>query len=93
MSNDNKYVALVDLHDEHNVYVFDVDSGALKFKDKGDTNKIFDICFSDEPNSHTFATAGSKHIKFWNVDNMSGEKGLFEGKGELTSFACVAYNA
>jgi hypothetical protein len=47
MSNDNKYVACVDLNDDHNVYVFDVESGSLKMKEKGDTNKIFDICFSD----------------------------------------------
>lgn len=68
MSNDGKLVACVDLHDDHNVYVFDVESGSLKFKDKGDTNKIFDICFSEKPGENTFATAGSKHIKFWYPD-------------------------
>jgi hypothetical protein len=61
-------------------------------KDKGDTNKIFDICFSAKPGENTFATAGSKHIKFWYPDQMKGEKGLFGGNGELTSFACVAYD-
>lgn len=93
MSNDGKLVACVDLNDEHNVYVFDVDSGSLKFKDKGDTNKIFDLCFSEKPGDNTFATAGSKHIKFWYPDQMKGEKGLFSGKGEMTSFACVAYDS
>ncbi len=92
MSNDGKLVACVDLHDEHNVYVFDVDSGSLKFKDKGDTSKIFDISFSEKPGDNTFATAGSKHIKFWYPEQMKGEKGLFLGKGEPTSFACVAYD-
>ena len=92
LSNDNKLVACVDIHDEHNVYVYEVDSGSLKMKDKGDTNKIFDICFSAKPGENTFATAGSKHIKFWYPDQMKGEKGLFAGKGEMTSFACVAYD-
>lgn len=46
LSNDSKYAALVDIHDDHNVYVFEVDSGALKMKEKGDTSKIFDVCFS-----------------------------------------------
>jgi hypothetical protein len=86
-------VALADIHDDHNVFVFDLNSGQLKFKDKGDTNKIFDICFSAKPGDTTFCTAGSKHIKFWYPDQMKGEKGLFSGKGEMTSFACCAYDA
>lgn len=92
LSGDSRLVACVDLHDEHNVHVYDVESGALKMKDKGDTNKIFDICFSAKPGDNTFATAGSKHIKFWYPDQLKGEKGLFQGKGDMTSFACVAYD-
>lgn len=93
MSNDGKLVALVDISDDHNVYVYDVATGAPKMKEKGDTNKIFDICFSAKPGDNTFATAGSKHIKFWYPDQLKGEKGLFEGKAEPTSFACVAYDS
>jgi WD40 repeat protein len=92
MSNDGKLVALVDIADDHNVYVYDVDSGALKFKDKGDSSKIFDVCFTQKAGDNTFATAGSKHIKFWYPDQMKGEKGLFSGKGDMASFACVAYD-
>lgn len=46
MSNDGKLVAMVDLSNDHNVYVYDIDSGSLKMKDKGDQNKIFDVCFT-----------------------------------------------
>jgi WD40 repeat protein len=92
MSNDGTLVGLVDLHNDHNVYVYDVASGALKMKDKGDTSKIFDICFSNKPGDNTFATAGAKHIKFWNPNTMSSQKGIFGSKGEMTSFACVAYD-
>lgn len=92
MSNDGKLVAMADLHNDHFVSVYDVESGSLKMKEKGDTNKIFDICFSNKPGDNTFATAGSKHIKFWYPDQMKSEKGLFMGKGQQTSFACVAYD-
>lgn len=92
VSNDNKYVALVDLHDSHNVMVYDLESGALVMTDKGDTGKIFDICFSNKPGDYSFGTAGTKHIKFWNVDTRKAEKGLFGQKGEATSFACIAYD-
>lgn len=93
LSNDSKLVACVDLHDEHNVYVYDVDTGAIKMREKGDTNKIFDICFSAKPGDNSFGTAGSKHVKFWNADSMKNEKGIFGGKGEQTSFACIAYDS
>lgn len=92
MSNDSKYVALVDLHDSHYVYVYDVATGELKNRQEGDTNKIFDVCFSNKAGDYAFATAGSKHIKFWNAESYKAEKGLFNGK-EMTSFACVAYDA
>ena len=70
MSHDGTLVACVDLHDDHNVYLYDVATGQLKGKDKGDTSKIFDVCFSEKPGDNTFATAGSKHIKFWYPDQM-----------------------
>jgi len=60
MSNNGSLVACVDLHDEHNVYVFDVESGALKFKDKGDTSKIFDLCFTDKPGDNTYCNCWIK---------------------------------
>ena len=92
LSNDSSLVACVDLHDEHNVYVYDVATGALKMREKGDTNKIFDICFSAKPGDKSFGTAGSKHIKFWNPDTLKQEKGILGGKGEMTSYACIAYD-
>lgn len=88
ISNDGTLVALVDRHDQHNVYVFDVASGAGSSK-PGDTNRIFDICFSNKPGDNTFVTAGAKHIKFWDAA-LNGQKGIFGEGGEQTSFACVA---
>jgi hypothetical protein len=35
---------------------------------------------------------GTKHIKFWDAENPKSEKGLFGNKGEMTSFACVAFD-
>ena len=91
MSQDGTLVALVDRHDQHNVYVFEVASGQLVGKDTGDVNKIFDICFSAKAGENRFVTAGVKHIKFWDANPMSGKKGIFAGAGDPTSFACVAY--
>jgi WD40 repeat protein len=68
--------------------VFDVASGAGNSK-PGDTNRIFDIAFSQQPGNNNFVTAGAKHIKFWDSTSLESKKGLFEGN-EATSFACVA---
>jgi WD40 repeat protein len=91
MSQDGTLVAMVDRHDQHNVYVFDVASGQLVGKETGDVNKIFDICFSAQAGENKFVTAGVKHIKFWDANPLSGKKGIFAGAGDPTSFACVAY--
>lgn len=84
------WVAAVDLHNEHQVYVYDAD-GQCVWKEKGDTNMIHDVCW--DVNSKRFATAGVKHIYFWNASSPTGDKkkGLFSGKSQ-TSFACVAFD-
>jgi WD40 repeat protein len=65
LSKDGKYVAMVDRHDNHNVYVFEAQSGQLVGKAKGDTNRAFDMAFSERDGDYSFVTAGAKHIKFW----------------------------
>lgn len=92
LSQDTKYVACVDLHDDHNVYVYEVDSGTLVWKEKGDTNKIFDIQFTKKAGEYKFVTVGKDHIKFWDIPTKKVEKGLFSGKGDATSFACADYD-
>jgi hypothetical protein len=44
------------------------------------------------PTENKFVTVGPKHVKFWSVETKSDEAGIFNGKGEQTSFACVAYD-
>ncbi len=91
-NNNMKYLACVDLHNDHNLFVFDVESGQQVWKEKGGTAKIFDICFSEMKNTNLITTVGSKHIMFWNLDDKSSKKGIFQGKGEATSFACATYD-
>ena len=59
-------ICAVDLHNDHNVYCYDV-SGGLIFKDKGDQNKIMDLAWDKKPGSTRFASAGRKHIAFWDA--------------------------
>lgn len=91
LNHDCSLVALVDLHNDHNVYVYDANSGSLKMKDKGGPAKIFDVCFTTKA-ENTFASVGSKHIMFWDANTGKSDKGLFMKKGEMTSFACATYD-
>ena len=88
--NASGQICAVDLHNEHQVYCFDA-SGTAVFKEKGDTNKIHDIAWDSKPGSTRFATAGTKHMYFWDASSPNGDKkkGLFNGN-EQTSFSCVA---
>ena len=90
ISNDGNFVACVDRSDQHNVYVFDIASGAGSSA-VGDTNRIFDLSFSAQPGSNNFVTVGSKHIKFWTTD-LQSKRGIFGANGEATSFACCTYD-
>lgn len=65
-------------------------SGAGKGSTPGDTNKIFDICFSAAEGDNKFVTAGSKHIKMWDAETLDSKRGVFGSNGEQTSFSCVA---
>ncbi len=90
ISQDGQHCALVDLNNDHYVHVFNVSDGGLVMKEKGDTAKIMDVCYSAKPGSKRFATAGSKHIKFWDSGSKDCQKGIYGGKGDATSHACVA---
>ena len=94
-SLDGKHLAVADLHNDHNVYVFDSATGEQQFKDKGGPDRIFDIAWSKQPGDMRFVTAGIKHVKFWTPFTEEGRKvnkGLFMGKGKLSSFACATFD-
>ncbi len=86
---DGVYVACADLHNDHNVMVYEVNSGKRLWTSKGDTNKIMDIAFTQKPGDYSFCSAGIKHTKFWNVKNGTGSKGICGSAGAITNFSCV----
>jgi tricorn protease-like protein len=65
ISADGKYVACVDMSNDHNVWVFNIETGAQEFKQKGDTNYIYDIAFTKKEGEYTLMTSGKNHLYFW----------------------------
>jgi hypothetical protein len=90
-SEDGSLIACVDLANDHNVYVFDAKSGTMKSRVVGDTNKIFDVAFSNQRGSKAFATAGAKHFYVWDAETGEKQRGLF-GDKEATSFSCCIWD-
>ena len=46
ISPDCKYIATADKHNDHNVKIFDVESGDFVYGDKGGPDPIFDLTFT-----------------------------------------------
>ena len=91
-NEDNHKIACVDLHNDHHVYAFEF-QGTQIMKAKGDTNRIKDIAWSRKAGSTKFATAGTKHIYFWDSSDPGFKKrGIFGGKS-MTSFSCCVWDA
>lgn len=88
ISVDGSMIAAADLHDKHKVHMFS-SAGDLKWCNNGSGDKILDLAFNRKEGATNFATAGRKHIAFWDE---SGDKknGIF-GSEDRTSFSCVTW--
>jgi WD40 repeat protein len=89
-SSDRTLFACTDLHNDHNVYVGDVQTGKVLFQDKGGVDKIFDLAWCKKEGSKLFLTVGVKHIKMWDAVSKKVSKGVY-GKNSLTSFVCCVF--
>ena len=92
-SKDGDLVGCVDLHNDHNVYVYNFSGGSLDLKKsmKGGQNKIHDIAF--DKTSNRFVTVGSKHIEFYDADqaDLDQHAGIYN-KNKMTSFSCATWD-
>lgn len=91
ISADGKMIAAVDQTNDHNLIVLDAETGALKFKMKGDANKIYDCAFSAKDGDCRIGTVGVRHCYFWDINAESGKQ---KKKGikapDQCSHSCIA---
>lgn len=94
ISQDGSLIALTDNSNDHNIYFFNASSGNREWKEKGDTNRIFDLSFNTKSGGDVrCCSVGKNHIKFWNPSDKSVEKGIFGDASLATSFACCTYDS
>ena len=65
ISPDGRYVATADKHNDHNVCIWDMNSGDVVMKDKGGPDPIFDLTFSKKAGHVACWSVGKKHIAYW----------------------------
>jgi WD40 repeat protein len=64
-SFDGKYLAACDLHNDHNIHVFNLvgkKGPVLVFSEKGGPDKIMNLSWSAKEGDFNFCTVGPKHI-------------------------------
>jgi WD40 repeat protein len=89
ISSDNKFMACVDMSNNHNVVVFDVASGAKQYEEKGDTNYIYDCAFSQAPGDYSLMTSGNRHLYFWDFKKHEKKRGIAGNFGIISHQVCT----
>jgi microtubule-associated protein-like 6 len=90
-SADKRYVAIVDLHNDHYVSVWDAQSGQKQAEDKGGPDKVLDVAWA--PSGTNFCTVGIKHIYFWefNAGALSKKRGIYGDASKMCNMTAVQY--
>ena len=61
-----RYVACVDMHNDHNVVIYNIKRGKQLLTTAGSTDKITHVAWSKKADDLRFVTVGAREIKFWN---------------------------
>ena len=90
--NDDGWICAVDLHNDHNVYVWD-GSGTSVFKQKGFSEKSLDIAWSKKPGDKRFAVSGRRHVEFWDAGERDGgnKGGIFGNEGRPKAVPAITW--
>lgn len=90
-----RYVACVDLHNDHHVVIYNIKKNKQLLHIEGSKDKIVHCAWSKKPDDLRFCTVGVKELKFWNPADATKRlfsKGTFGTKAKQTSFSCVAFD-
>lgn len=90
-----RYVAAVDLHNDHRVTIFNIQREKQLLHIEGSKERIFDIAWSKRADDFRFVTVSLKEIKFWHpadVTKRLQQKGTFGKNATMTNLNCVAFD-
>lgn len=90
-----RYVAVVDMHNDHHVVIYNIKRNKLLLHIEGGKEKIIHAAWSRKPDDLRFCTVGLKELKFWNPADATKRlftKGTVGTKAKLTSFNSVCFD-
>jgi len=90
-----RYVACVDLHNDHRVTIYNIQRQKQLLHIEGGKERIFDIAWSRRADDFRFATVSLKEVKFWHpadVTKRLSQKGTFGKNATMTNLSCVAFD-
>lgn len=90
-----RYVACVDISNDHHVYVYNIQRNKMLLNTEGGKEKIFDVKWSKRPDDLRFATVGIREVKFWHPADITKRlsvKGTFGKNATMTNLTCVDFD-
>lgn len=90
-----RYVACVDLHNDHHVVIYNIKRNKQLLHLEGSKDKIIHVAWSKKADDLRFVTVGLKEIKFWNPADATKRlftKGTFGTKAKMTTFTCATFD-
>jgi microtubule-associated protein-like 6 len=90
-----RYVACVDLHNDHHVVIYNIKKGKQLLHIEGSKENIIQVAWSKKADDLRFVTVGLKELKFWNPADATkrlSTKGTFGTKGAITSFLGASFD-
>ncbi|TNV82525.1 hypothetical protein FGO68_gene16014 [Halteria grandinella] len=91
-----RYVACVDLHNDHHVVIYNIKRAKQLLHIEGSKETILQVAWSKKADDLRFVTVGLKELKFWNPADATkrlSTKGTFGTKGAITNFLGAAFDA
>lgn len=91
-----RYVAVVDMHNDHHVVIYNIKRNKQLLHIEGSKEKIIHCAWSKKVDDLRFCTVGVKELKFWNPADATKRlftKGTVGTKAKLTSFNSVAFDS
>lgn len=91
-----RYVACVDIHNDHNVIIYNIKRGKQLLSTEGGKEKIIQVAWSKKADDLRFVTVGLKELKFWNPADATkrlSTKGTFGTKGKITGFTSATFDS
>ena len=91
----SRYVACVDLHNDHRITIYNIQRGKQLLHMNGGTDKILDIAWSKRQDDLRFATVSPKTVTFFHpadVTKRLKQPGVMGRQTAATALTCIAFD-